>query len=39
VPYDVACRLDDDERMAYVVIFGQLDGLAFDWRRLGWVDG
>jgi hypothetical protein len=38
VPYDVAFGLDDVQRMAYVVVLGQLDGLVFDWRRMSWHD-
>jgi len=36
VPYDVAFTLEAAERMAYVVAFGQLAGLTFDWQRLRW---
>jgi hypothetical protein len=39
VPYDVAFALDDAERVAFVVALGELDGLAFDWRRLTWHEG
>jgi len=39
VPYNVAFELDDDERMAYVVAFGVLDGLTFDWAKLKWSGG
>jgi len=38
VPYDIAYGLDEAERMAYVVTFGTLDGLRFDWKRLAWED-
>jgi len=37
VPYDVALGLDAVERMAYIVIFGELAGYRFDWRRLTWA--
>jgi len=39
VPYDVAFSLDDAERIGYLIIFGMLDGLNFDWKRLKWEDG
>lgn len=38
VPYRVAFALDDAERVAYVVIYGTLSGLSFDWKRLQWAD-
>jgi hypothetical protein len=38
VPYDVAFGLDDAARMAYTVVFGMLDGLNFDWKRLRWLE-
>jgi hypothetical protein len=37
VPYEIAFQLDEAARLAHVVVLGQLDGLIFDWRRLGWV--
>jgi hypothetical protein len=36
VPYDVAFNLDEVERMAYVVVLGELSGLMFDWKQLRW---
>jgi hypothetical protein len=36
VPYEVALRLDEVERLAHVVIFGELRGYRFDWRRMAW---
>jgi hypothetical protein len=36
VPYDVALALEGTERLAYTVIFGELRGYRFDWRRLTW---
>jgi hypothetical protein len=38
VPYDVAFGLDEAERLAFIVVFGQIDGLKFDWKRLRWED-
>ena len=35
VPYDVALSLDADERLAHVVILGELDGAGkFDWDEM-----
>jgi hypothetical protein len=34
VPFDVAFSLPTDERMAFVVALGSLDGRTFDWRTL-----
>jgi hypothetical protein len=39
VPYEVALRLEEAERLAYVVLFGELRGYRFDWRRLAWDVG
>ena len=36
VPFDVAFSLPPDERMAYVVTFGCLDGQYFDWCTHRW---
>jgi hypothetical protein len=36
VPYDVAFNLDTTERLAHVVIFGELSGLTYDWKRMRW---
>jgi hypothetical protein len=30
--------MDEDERMAHVVVLGSLEGLSFDWARLKWRD-
>ncbi len=38
MPFDVAFSLDETERLAWVVALGTLDGRAFDWRALAWVD-
>jgi hypothetical protein len=37
VPFDVAFSLPADERMAFVVALGSLDGGTFDWRTLRWM--
>jgi hypothetical protein len=36
VPFDVAFSLDEDERLAFVVILGTLEGGIFDWQNLQW---
>ena len=36
VPFDVAFSLDPDERLAWVVVFGTLDGGEFDWQAREW---
>ena len=36
VPFDVAFSLPADERMAFVVALGTLDGRVFDWRAMRW---
>jgi len=38
VPFDVAFSLPSDERLAWIVILGTLDGRTFDWDRLCWED-
>jgi len=38
VPFDVAFSLDDDERLAYVVIIGTLKGLRYNWAARRWED-
>jgi hypothetical protein len=36
VPFDVAFSLSPDERLAWVVALGQLDGREFDFSTLTW---
>jgi hypothetical protein len=36
VPFDVAFSLPPDERLAYVVAVGTLEGQEFDWQALRW---
>jgi len=36
VPFDVAFSLSEDERLAFVVVLGELDGRSFDWQALRW---
>jgi hypothetical protein len=37
VPFDIAFSLPHDERLAYIVVFGMLDGRRFDWDSLTWL--
>jgi hypothetical protein len=36
VPFDVAFSLTPDERLAWVVALGELDGHEFDFATMGW---
>jgi hypothetical protein len=36
VPFDVAFSLDPLDRMAYNIIFGELDGNVWSWSRMRW---
>ena len=38
MPFDVAFSLPPDERLAWIVILGTLDGRSFDWGSLSWKD-
>jgi hypothetical protein len=38
VPFDVAFSLPSEERLAFIVALGTLDGLVFDWNALRWVN-
>jgi len=38
VPFDVAFSLPPDERHAFVVALGTLDGHVFDWNAGQWLD-
>jgi hypothetical protein len=38
VPFDVAFSLPEDERLAFVVVLGTLEGRVFDWPSLSWKD-
>jgi len=38
VPFDVAFSLPPDERLAYVVVLGTLQGGSFDWLHLRWEE-
>jgi hypothetical protein len=31
VPYEVAIQLDEDELIAYCVVFGQMEGQIWNW--------
>lgn len=36
IPFDVAFSLDDIERLAWVVIMGEFQGLTFNWETGEW---
>lgn len=36
VPFDVAFSLPDDERLAWVVVMGQLSGMTWNWDSMSW---
>jgi hypothetical protein len=36
VPFDVAFSLPDDERLAFLIVLGSLDGNQFDWETMSW---
>lgn len=39
VPWEVAWSLSPERRLAYVVVFGELEsGLQYDWKRMRWPD-
>ena len=38
MPFDVAFCLPPDERLAWIVAFGTIDGREFDWHSLRWKD-
>ena len=39
MPFDVAFSLAPDERLAWVVAIGRLDGRDFDFSTMSWKDG
>ena len=38
MPFDVAFSLPVDERLAFIVALGTLDGRKFDWGSFLWKD-
>jgi len=36
VPFDVAFSLEQEERRAWIVVIGELDGLVWDWGAMQW---
>jgi hypothetical protein len=36
VPFDVAFALQAEDRMAFVIAIGTLDGNTFDWKAFRW---
>ena len=39
MPFDVAFSLPEDERLAFIVALGTLDGREFDWAAMRWKEG
>jgi hypothetical protein len=37
VPFDVAFSLSDNERLAWVVAMGTLEGRSYDWSSRSWI--
>lgn len=37
VPFDVAFSLEADERTAWIVVLGELDGRVWDWGAMRWT--
>ena len=38
IPYDKAMKLSPARRLAFCIIFGELDGGKWNWDRMGWDD-
>jgi hypothetical protein len=38
VPFDLAFSLPDDERLAWIVALGTLEGRRYDWSARAWDD-
>ena len=38
MPYDIAFSLPVDERMAFVIAIGTLEGHSFNWGKFAWED-
>jgi hypothetical protein len=38
VPFDVAFSLPPEDRLAWVVALGTLDGGEFDWQTMSWKE-
>lgn len=36
VPFDVAFSVSNDMRVAWLIIFGEIDGGEFDWGAITW---
>jgi hypothetical protein len=36
VPYDKAFDMDDKERLAHAIVFGEYEGNTWDWRNFCW---
>lgn len=37
MPFDVAFSLEPEERLAWIVAIGTLDGGVYDWATLSWT--
>lgn len=37
VPFDVAFSLSNDERCAWLIICGEINGKEFDWSTGNWI--
>ena len=38
IPFDVAFSLEWPEIIGWLVIFGEMSGQEFDWKRMKWID-
>ena len=38
VPYDVALDMDDADRLAHLIVFGEYEGNRWNWRRMAWEE-
>lgn len=38
MPYDVAFSLDETERLAYCIVFGQFEGMQWDWGSMAFKE-
>ena len=38
IPFDVAFSLDQDERTAWIIVLGELNGRVWDWGAMRWVE-
>jgi hypothetical protein len=38
VPWSVVWKLEDHERLAFLVIAGEINGGEFSWEHMDWID-